>query len=185
VVDGVHAACMQHLILREAAQYGVTIGSYFEPVNEGAIRVEARGAHLTPVGRALALLASHRGRTRLRLPAALERTGLDALASRDAAGGILLTLANRDPSRAAAVRLALPAGAVARGVLLAGAPLDVAFGARRLSLAPDRRGGAVLRLPPFAVAGIEMAGHGEVTARANGGRKEGGAKRGRERCLAG
>ncbi len=158
VLDGVHAACMQHLILREAARYGVTIGSYFEPVNEGAIRIDAHTAQLTTVGRVLAMLADHQGRMRMRLPAALEGTDIDALASLDVAGGVLVTVANRNPTRPVAVNLAVAAPVtILRARVLSGAtPYAVAFVERPLAAVIGPRGRVAFTLPPFAVARLDL-----------------------------
>jgi len=107
VLEGVHTAAMGNMFCREGRRLGMTLGAYFEPVNEGAMRVKPDGCHLTPAGRVFELFRGHHGNDLIETgpPAA---DGLDVAASVDRGGSrIFLTLVNRDPgaARAAEIRL--------------------------------------------------------------------------------
>ena len=63
VTEGIYAAAMLNAFCRHAAKVGMTIGCYFEPVNEGAIVVEPHSARMTAIGQALDAFSVHHGNT--------------------------------------------------------------------------------------------------------------------------
>ena len=98
VAEGVYAAGMLNLFCREARNVGMTIGAYFEPVNEGAILVQPGSARLTPVGQVMALFKAHYGRQLLAIEPAPKGGDLDVAASLDErTGQVVVTLLNRSP----------------------------------------------------------------------------------------
>ena len=105
VAEGIYAGGMLHSLCRTAAEAGVTIGCYFEPVNEGAIVVEPFASRLTPVGQAFSLFKGHSGNSLVAMRGDGEGQ-VDGLASTDPASGrLVVTLVNRSPTAAAGVRL--------------------------------------------------------------------------------
>ena len=78
--------------LRYGGGSGLALTNYFEPVNEGAVRVGPFGAALSPVGQVMPFYAAHSGGRRLAVPAALG--DLDVVATMADGGGILLTVAH-------------------------------------------------------------------------------------------
>ena len=68
VVDAVYAAAELHMICRNAEELGLSIGAYFQPVNEGAILVTPEGSELSTIGQVFQLLRPHQGARLLALP---------------------------------------------------------------------------------------------------------------------
>jgi alpha-N-arabinofuranosidase len=62
VQEALFAAVTLHMLCREADQLGIEASCYFQPVNEGAIRVLPTTAELTPVGRVFSTLTTHAGK---------------------------------------------------------------------------------------------------------------------------
>jgi len=62
IQEALYAAVTLHMLCREANRIGIEGSCYFQPVNEGAIRVLATRAELTPVGRVFSMLTTHAGR---------------------------------------------------------------------------------------------------------------------------
>jgi len=60
-VEGIYAAHMLHMLMRESEKVDMPVCCYFQPVGEGAIMVEPNGSYLTAIGQAFALMQSHRG----------------------------------------------------------------------------------------------------------------------------
>lgn len=61
VCEGIFAAAMFHMLIREAEPMGMDIACHFEAVNEGAIKVEPDRAYLTPMGQMFAVMKEHIG----------------------------------------------------------------------------------------------------------------------------
>jgi alpha-L-arabinofuranosidase len=94
VAEGIHTATMLNMFCRHAREVGMTMGAYFQPVNEGAILVEPDACRLTPSGEVFALFAAHHGNELIRIDTPAD-DNLDAAASLDRrAGQIVLTLVN-------------------------------------------------------------------------------------------
>ncbi|MFB3892121.1 MAG: hypothetical protein ACE15C_08880 [Phycisphaerae bacterium] len=95
-VDGVFTAGFLNMLCREADKIGISMGAFFEPVNEGAILVHPDRAELTTMGQVFALLKAHQGGKLLN--AAVEQAGddIDAAASVSPDGKtVVVTLVNR------------------------------------------------------------------------------------------
>jgi alpha-L-arabinofuranosidase len=104
VAEGIHAAAMLNMFCREAHRIGLAIGAYFEPVNEGAIRVDKGSAELTPAGRVFELFKAHHGNERVQVPSPASSDDVDVAASYDRdQGDIVITAVNRNPVSAVAV----------------------------------------------------------------------------------
>lgn len=159
LLDGLHAALMQQMLIRDAAGLGVTIACYFQPVNEGAIRVDAHRAGLTPAGRMLAWLADHQQHRRLSGRLAAGPDTIDVVASRDdTTGDILLTAVNPALRRAATLTVVTrtPAHRIRARVLAGATPLSTVVRERPLPAEERGRGRVVFRLPPFCLARIDL-----------------------------
>jgi alpha-L-arabinofuranosidase len=61
IQEALSAGVTLHMLCREANRLGIEGVCYFQPVNEGAIRVLPTTAELTPVGRVFSLLTAHAG----------------------------------------------------------------------------------------------------------------------------
>ncbi len=73
VVGGVFAAGMLNLFCREAESLGLVLTGYFQPVTEGAIKVEPLSSELEPDGQVFALYAPHQGNRLLKTSAISRR----------------------------------------------------------------------------------------------------------------
>ncbi|MHC4717787.1 MAG: hypothetical protein ACYS5V_12515, partial [Planctomycetota bacterium] len=100
VLEGVYTAAMLNMFCRQARRLGMTLGAYFEPVNEGAIRVEPDGCHLTAAGEVFRLFGGHHGNELIEAGSP-EQDGLDVAASVDPGSRkVFLTLVNCEPEAA-------------------------------------------------------------------------------------
>ena len=118
VAEGVYAAGMLNAFCRSAARNGVSIGCYFEPINEGAIVVEAFSSRLSPVGQAFALFKAHSGNQLLK--SELDDPTLDLVASVNEVGSVVVSLVNSSPEAATTIQIEVPQGKYSRveGILL-------------------------------------------------------------------
>jgi alpha-N-arabinofuranosidase len=162
VADGIHAASMLNMFCREAADVGMTIGCYFEPVNEGAILVEPDGARLTPAGEAFELYRAHRGNTLVRLDPQKPDADVDVTVSLNRrTKEVVATVVNRSPDKARAVALAFPGAEglrVVEAVLLEGKDLLPASGFARKKLGVTvKNGRARMVLPKHSVTRLRFA----------------------------
>jgi alpha-N-arabinofuranosidase len=162
VVEGVHAAAMLTMLCREARGLGVTIGAYFEPVNEGAILVEPGSARLTPAGQVFRLFRAHQGNQLIEVDLAGVPAGVDVLASVNEAGDeVVVTLVNTSPDEGRNVDVSLRnAGRVAHteGTLLASTGFlpESEFVEQSLSITPRGEAGISVKLPEHSVARVEV-----------------------------
>jgi alpha-L-arabinofuranosidase len=109
-IDACFVAAMLNMFCRESERLDLVFAAYFQPVQEGAIRVQPFSAELTPVGQVFALYQIHQaGR---RLPLDMPRgLGIDGFASLSPDGrNARVTLVNLRGGREATVQLALPNG---------------------------------------------------------------------------
>jgi alpha-L-arabinofuranosidase len=108
VAEGIYAASMLNMFCREALDVGMTIGCYFEPVNEGAVIVDPGGSRLTPVGQAFSLFKTHHGNITINLAPQDPEGLVDAAASIDEdSGDLVVTLVNRNSDESCKVRLSI------------------------------------------------------------------------------
>ena len=96
VGSGLNTAGVLNLLCREAATLGIDQAYYFQPVNEGAIRVGPLTARLDTGGKVFAAFKNHQGNRRLKVPQAPADADLDVAASISANGShVYLTNINR------------------------------------------------------------------------------------------
>jgi len=94
--SGLFAAGMLNLMCREAESLGLIRASYFQPVTEGAIRVEPLHCSLEPDGQVFALYAAHQGNRLIRVPQEPDSV-VDLCASQNEQdGSVFITLLNRN-----------------------------------------------------------------------------------------
>jgi len=162
VAEGVYAASMLNLFCREARKLGMTIGAYFEPVNEGAILVEHSSARLTPVGQVHALFRPHHGGRLLAVEPATGDDDLDVAASASRGGEITITAANRSPDESHDAEIVLEGGrsvGAARCVLLSAPDFlpGTEFRQTELEVRRASNGALAFTMPPHSVARIQLA----------------------------
>ena len=158
VLGGVFAAEMLNLFCREAEPLGLVLAGYFQPVTEGAIKVEPLNSALEADGQVFALYAAHQGNRLLKMPALVAEAELDLCASLMPDGRrVIVTVVNRNTASERTLELSLrnfagPATAVAQ--LLVPRTLDVKgrFAQRDEQLTVLGGNRVALKLPPCAVA---------------------------------
>jgi len=158
VAEGVYAALMLNLFCREARKLGMTIGAYFEPVNEGAILVEPGTARLTPVGQAHALFKPHHG-GRLVAVEPARADDLDLAASLASDGTATLTIVNLSPDESRDAEISFPAAKAteARGLLLSSPDFLPGSQFEQTPLEIRWSGGTLaFSMPPHSVARIQF-----------------------------
>jgi alpha-L-arabinofuranosidase len=106
--EGVFAASMLNMLCREGQRLGIDMACYFQPVNEGAILVDAFSSRLTPVGQVFSLLKVHQNNRLLKQLETAAETDVDACASIRDDGSIYVTLVHRGTAGERAVEMALP-----------------------------------------------------------------------------
>ena len=158
VAEGIYAALMLNRFCRDARRLGMTLGAYFEPVNEGAILVEPGSARLTPVGQVHALFKPHHGAQLLAVEPA-RADDLDLAASLASDGTLTLTIVNLSPDESRDAEVAFPAAeaAEARGVLLSSPDFLPGSEFQETPLEIRRTGNALaFSMPPHSVARIQF-----------------------------
>jgi alpha-L-arabinofuranosidase len=110
IQEALSAAMTLHLLCREANRLGVEGACYFQPVNEGAIRVLATTAELTPVGRVFSMLTTHAGR--LPVKASGDMGPCDIFASLSSDGRSLIVTAINAEDRSSRVSFQIAATSV-------------------------------------------------------------------------
>ena len=94
--EALFAASMLNMLCREARPLGIDMACCFQPINEGAILVDAFSSRLTPVGQVFSLAQrSTRNNRLVRIVDSACRAAVDACAYVRSDGGIYVTLANR------------------------------------------------------------------------------------------
>lgn len=162
VNEGLHTAAMLNMFLREALSLGMSLGCFFEPVNEGVIAVSPERAWLTASGQVFALFGAHHNNACVALAGC--DADVDAAASLDVPHGRwVITLVNKDPSAAHEVTLDLKgalASAHAGGVLLHADSFlpGSTFEQARLQVTPAGNGTWTVLLPRLSVARFEIEG---------------------------
>lgn len=158
VAEGIYTASMLHNFCRHAEAMGISMGAFFEPVNEGAIVVKPDTAELTAMGQVFRLLKAHQACQRIDVGPMDAKGDVDAVATLDrASGDICISLVNRSPDLPMDVELNF-AKAIADvpvgGTLLSST--DFLPGSRFIEgpLAPQRLrdAGMGVTLPPRSVA---------------------------------
>jgi len=155
VAEGIHHAAMLNQLCREAESLGVTLACFFQPINEGVILVEPFHAYLPAGGQIFPLLKEHRGNRLLELLAVGEHGDVDATASLNDDGMLIITLVNRDPcaEQQVDIRLTGAGATTVEGVLLAAEDFLPGTDFSRLPLEVTVADAALsLRLPKHSVA---------------------------------
>jgi alpha-L-arabinofuranosidase len=162
VTEGIYAAAMLDAFCKHAAEVGMTLGCYFEPVNEGAIVVAPHDARLTAIGQVLALYRAHHGHTAVEAVPGTPDTRVVLTASLDgAADSLVLTLLNLSHDTAYEIAVDLPG---LPGMELLEAKLlrsdDCLPGSVFTVVAPEvgvaDGVGVKVILPPMALAGVKL-----------------------------
>lgn len=161
VTEGVHAALMLNHLCREGRRVGVTIGAYFEPVNEGAILVDAAAARLTPVGQVMALFTPHHGARLLQIDPPKTKDVDVAASLCDGGRRLTVTVVNASPDEPRDVEIALAGAASARpegAVLLESDDFVPGSEFRQAPLDVGRASGSAISiaLPPHSVARVML-----------------------------
>lgn len=65
---GLYAACALIMLVNHADELGIASANYFQPINEGFVRVHAHNATLTSLGEAVEIVGRHQGQRLLPLP---------------------------------------------------------------------------------------------------------------------
>ena len=108
VHSGVFAAEMLNMFCREEESLGLALASYFQPVTEGAIKVEPLTSELEPDGQVFVLYAAHQGNRILKMPAVTADADLDLCASVTPDGkSVSVTVVNRNMVSARTLDLSL------------------------------------------------------------------------------
>jgi alpha-L-arabinofuranosidase len=106
-VDACFVAAMLNMLCRESGRLDLDFAAYFQPVQEGAIRVDSFSAELTPVGQVFTLYQAHQNGRRLNLDVP-HGSEIDEFASLSENGKhIHVTLVNRKGERNLTAQLAL------------------------------------------------------------------------------
>ncbi|MGA2618264.1 MAG: carbohydrate binding domain-containing protein [Thermoguttaceae bacterium] len=160
--EALFAASMLNMLCREAQPLGIDMACYFQPVNEGAIRVDAFSSRLTPVGQGFSLLKVHKNNRLLKQAKSDADCEVDACASLGHDGSIYVTLANRGTAGEREINIVLagsvPPGAKAAARLLVAhefkpdSPCDEQV--RQLKLADGK---VSLVLPRYSVAQVSIS----------------------------
>jgi hypothetical protein len=107
---GEYLDLLQHgYYLREAAALGLELAGYFQPVSEGAIKVEPFDCQLEPDGQVFALFGVHQGNRLLELPTIMARDAeIDLCASMSPdKKKVYITLLNHNIENESMVKLSL------------------------------------------------------------------------------
>jgi len=105
---GLYAAGVLNLLCREAKALGIEQAYFFQPVNEGGIKVGPLTAELDTAGKVFAAFKCHQGKRLLKLPAVPADADLDVCASVTADGRqVFLTIVNPDTTEDRTLELKL------------------------------------------------------------------------------
>jgi alpha-L-arabinofuranosidase len=158
VVEGIHNASMLNVLCREANRLDISIGCFFEPVNEGAILVDPDKAYLSAGGKVFPLFKAHTGNTLLDLGQQDGLADVDVTASLDEkAGKLVVTLVNRSPQEEHIIALTSEEGLFEEpeGILLSSPDYLPAsdFSQTTLSISTSKKGLEFV-LPKHSVARV-------------------------------
>ena len=150
VGEGIFAAKMLHMLLKESVELDMPVCCYFQPVGEGAILIDDDGARLTANGQMFAMMRAHGGGELCAIRGADEYSA--AATVKD--GILTLTLVNDRYDEEREFRFNLP-GADVRGELWASEEVTPYTDFTRMPLAVSVEGGeASLVLPPHSAAKV-------------------------------
>ncbi|MBR0463016.1 MAG: hypothetical protein IJJ23_01345 [Clostridia bacterium] len=95
--EGLYVAEMLQMMINRSTEWDVPVMCYFQPVGEGAIDTDPRGASLSAIGQVFAALKAHKGGALCRIEGASPR---EAAATRHG-GALVVSLVNESYSEAA------------------------------------------------------------------------------------
>jgi len=159
-LSGVFAAEMLNMFCREAEPLGLALASYFQPVTEGAIKVNPLTSELEPDGQVFVLYAAHQGNRLLKTPPMAADADMDLCASLTPDGkSIYATVINQSTSSERTVELSLNNFAVpteAEARLLVPLTLEVGgqFAQRDEKLKVIDGNKVALKIPPCGIARV-------------------------------
>jgi alpha-L-arabinofuranosidase len=108
VISGVFAAGMLNMFCREAEHLELELTGYFQPVTEGAIKVDPQTSELEPDGEVFALFAPHQGNRLLKTSPLAADTDIDLCASLSPDGkSIFVTVINRNTTNDRTLELSM------------------------------------------------------------------------------
>jgi len=162
VLGGVFAAEMLNMFCRDNESLGLSFANYFQPVVEGAIKVEPLTSELEPDGQVFVMYSAHQGNRLLKTPAMTIDADIDLCASLTPDGkSIFATVINRNTTSARTLEVSLSnfnRSAMATVKFLIPISLEVGgkFVQRDEKLKVIDGNKVLLRLPPCAVARIQF-----------------------------
>ena len=162
VMEGMYTASMLNMFCRDASRVGMTMGAYFEPVNEGTIWVEPDACRLTPAGQVFSLFKSHQGNRLVEVQSSADTRELDVAASVSGAENeVTITLVNSDAEAKCEARISLKnVGGVAsaRGTVLTSPDFlpESEFSREELDVIAKDSHALTVTLPRHSVARIQF-----------------------------
>ncbi len=107
-IGGIFAAGMLNMFCREAGELNLVLTGYFQPVNEGAIKVGPVSSELLPDGEVFQLFSRHQNNRLIKIPQTDDNADLDLCASLSPDGKeIFVTVINRNTSHERNLKLSL------------------------------------------------------------------------------
>jgi alpha-N-arabinofuranosidase len=171
VISGVFAAGMLNMFCREAESLGLVFTGYFQPVTEGAIKVDPLTSELEPDGQVFTLYVAHQGNRLLKTSTMADDADLDLCASLTPDGkSIYVTVVNRNTTSDRTLELSLRNFAVpAEAAVKLLVPLTVEVKGKfvqhdeQLPVIDGHK--VMLKLPPCGIARMRF---GKLAAKADG-----------------
>jgi len=164
VPGGVFAAEMLNMFCREEETLGLSHACYFQPITEGAIKVEPLTSRLEPDGQVFVLYTPHQGNRLLKVPAITSNADFDLCASISPdSKSICVTVVNRNLVNARTMDLSLNnfvVSALAEAKLLIPLTLEAGgeFTQREEKLKVQNGNKVSLQIPPCGIARILLTG---------------------------
>ena len=148
VTEGIFTAKMLHMLIHDWDRYAMPFGTFFQPVNEGAIDVTPEGARLTADGQMFVAARGHHGGRRCRIDGADAFTAAATIKN----GAVYVTVVNDSFDRERAFFISAPAGK-AEGILYTSQDVSPHsfFEEKPLAITSDEAGYSI-SLPPHSVA---------------------------------
>jgi alpha-L-arabinofuranosidase len=162
VFSGVFAAGMLNMFCREAESLGMVLAGYFQPITEGAIKVDPLGSELEADGEVFEMFAVHQGNRLLKTTGLTAGADIDLCASMTQDGKkIYVTAINRNVTIDRTLELSLHNFAVpviASATLLVPDVIEMGgkFVRQDIKLKVIDGNKAVLKLPPCGTACIHF-----------------------------
>ena len=152
VAEGIFTAKMLHMLIDFSDRYAMPFGTFFQPVNEGAIDVTPEGARLTADGQMFAMARGHHDGRRCRIDGADAFTAAATVNN----GDVYVTVVNDSFDRERDFVIFGPAGK-AEGILYTSEDVTphTFFEEKPLAIGSDETGYSI-SLPPHSVAALTI-----------------------------